>query len=293
VEDKYHIPPPTWSPEYKRFSEQSKSALNFPPRQERVNHNITKDLEDRAKTDPSLRSHGQNNSHRGMVRNTIDNWGASSGKGNAASLALQIAAQHHWDIPNSHVKHLNQNSLSNKWAIHKWNEAQSIYKDHHVFLHHFLDSVYQATQEHLKDTPILLLHRGHSFNHPNIIPSWATPRSELVEDDRGERNSELSPPHREIKFKTQPLISWSTDYSTAHSFANSPYGHVLTSAVPREHIWSLPHTGPGYSIELEAITIGGIGKAKQKFNHPDEWNYINGLTKNNPQKYRETMMDYA
>jgi hypothetical protein len=239
----------------------------------RVNDRITDDMDDRAAKDPELYEHASpyagmgRGEHREMVRKHIDAWAGSAGDGYRRSLALQIAAQKHWDLPNHSVAHL-QSVDDGNLGYYPWRDAQYYYKKHHVFLHHFLDSVYQATQEHLRDTPELLLYRGHDFNSPTKAPGWALPKGLLDERIRPIGESGF---HQTTRFHTQPLSSWSSDREIARGFSG-PYGHVLTSVVPREHIWSTAHTGPGCLNEQEVITIGGHGHAHHTFNSPRTWN---------------------
>jgi hypothetical protein len=252
----------------------------------RVTKNISTDMEHRARNDPALFHHFNAvgvvedfyNPHKlvrpsyGLVNKHIYSWAESAGDGVPRSLALQMAAQHHWGLPDETMAHIGQ-YVSDRRALEK---ARYYYQFHHVFLHHFLDSVYQATQEHLKDTPELLVHRGHNFSSKDEVPDWGKPKEVDKLSDHDFRDSDINevwdgPPHQSAEFSSQPLSSWSTNKHTAHSFGESPYGHVLTSVVPRKHVWSTAHTGPGCLNEQEIITIGGHGHAYQTFSSPTHW----------------------
>lgn len=196
----------------------------------------------------------------GKVRETVDNWAASSGDGDPHAHALQIAVHHHFGLD---PEGINQFSKFNP-EVHK--QGQKIYEENKPFYHHFADSVYKATQKHLKDNHIshLNLHRGMKFGYDEDGPLPDPPKWSYPEKQHPyERHIDSDLVHSEIHHN--PISSWTGDPRTAKEFADANYHqhwNMLHAKVPASRIWSLAsHTGPGSLGEREAIVLHGKGKA--------------------------------
>jgi hypothetical protein len=246
---------------------------------------------------------GQDDAHVQLghhIKKSIDDWAATAGDHDVDAWTKQMALQRHFKLP-EHTLANGKKNLGDRWG-----EVESQYQEHKPFLHHFIQSVYDDTQEHLKHTPNLLLHRGVGSFSSESAPDWMRPPVKSVdkitpeqrethnkytyrahekwgpelthqvhydqaEDERDARGGVWS--KKTTKVTSNPASSWTTHSGVAKQFAEKAFDSNtatrLTAKVPRERVWSTAHTGPGCLGEREAIVLGGPAEAEAK--HLGPW----------------------
>jgi hypothetical protein len=191
------------------------------------------------------------------INGLIGSWASSSSDGNVTSMSLQRAAMEEFGLP----------SESYDRCIRRYADAgkqvNDVYAKHGPFLRKFVRTMYNLTQADLKAKGIkwLTLYRGVHYDES---PAWIS----------------SSGSWEEVQFTHNPISSWSTDFGTSTSFANSGgSSHIMLAAhVPAERVLSNPGSGFGCLGEEEFTIFGGDGDAMGFESEsegsgfdPDEW----------------------
>jgi hypothetical protein len=176
--------------------------------------------------------------YENIVAGLIDSWADSSSDSNAQSIALQRAVARRFNL------HDSTGDFADDGVSHAADELLDKYGD---FFDAFVDTVYEQTQESLKDFDKVTLYRGVNWiDAPNQMPKGLKRR-----DDAWVGTVDLN-----------PLSSFASYLPVATVFADEhPTSRVIAITVPRERIFSTPLTGPGCLDEHEIIVLGDTAEA--------------------------------
>jgi uncharacterized protein (DUF2267 family) len=172
--------------------------------------------------------------YENIAAGLVDTWATSSSDGIAKSVALQRAVARRFNLHDS-TKDFVQTSVSQ--------EADELLEKYGDFFDAFVDSVYENTQNLLKDFDKVTLYRGVKWGDDQAVPE------------------ELRKPGFDYAWGSavglNPLSSFSSDLWTAMKFAGErDTSRVLAVTVPRERVFSTFITGPGCTDESEIVVLG-------------------------------------
>lgn len=170
---------------------------------------------------------------RGFAADYINAWAHSAADSRPESVALQKIAGELWD---------RSSKTAENYLGTELDSMNDIYNKQGPIMREYLAASYEATQEKL-DT---------LATHGDEVQLWRGVHfMEPIADPEGDKMAKVS---------ANPMTSWTTDRTTAVSFAERSsafaYQYVLTATVPVGDIISTPGTGAGCLNEAEVVVLG-------------------------------------
>jgi hypothetical protein len=202
------------------------------------------------------------------VRTAIDQWAGTSADMNEWAIAMQRAAAEKYGMREA-VQLLEDGVLHSGYqtsiAPRIWKDAERILQKNRSWFNHFLDAMYEHTQEEFARQGIteVTLFRGmgrHALPGGDL-PAWITTGTKAPGSDTFVGSM--------LEEGLRPLSSFSASYNTAQRFSS---GITIGTRVPVQYVVGTARTGFGCLTEQEFVVLGNVqGRATVQVSSLRKW----------------------